>query len=122
MMTNSDNPDKAAADWATIDPDGRLQIPSEITDCLAWFTPKKKMSVSIDLSSPEMITIRHLPDVTAVIEERRQALLQDLDELARRRAAMTHHFFREASLIVPERRIGLKAVVQDHLGAKPGDR
>lgn len=122
-MTASPTIDVAAAvDWATIDVDGRLQIPSELTECLSWFTPKKKMSLSIDLSNPAMITIRHLPDVAALIDERRQAFLAETDEVARRRAAMTHHFFREATLVVPERRIGLKAVVQDHLGAKPGDR
>jgi hypothetical protein len=113
---------QAVIDWATIDGEGRLHLSSEITECLSWFTPKKRMGVSIDLSSPAMITIRHLADVTALIQERREALLEETDELAPRRVAMTYHFFREATLIVPERRIGLKAIVQDHLDAKPGDR
>lgn len=115
---------RAAVEWAAIDNDGRIKIPSEITDCLSWFTPKKKMPVLIDLSNQGMIVIRHLPEVLAMLEERRQTLAEDTEDaaLAMRQVAMTHHFFREANLVVPERRIGLRAIVLDHLETKPGGR
>src|SRR5216684_2998931 len=123
-MTSDAQKLKAAADWAAIDEDGRLTIPAEVTDCLSWFTPKKKMSVSIDLSRPKMIIIRYLPAVLELLEERRKILLEDSEDVEAgiRRIAMTHYFFREGNLVVPERRIGLKAIVLDHLETKPGGR
>jgi hypothetical protein len=115
---------KAAADWGAITEESRLTIPSEVTDCLSWFTPKKKMLVSIDLSRSKMIVIRHLSQVMELLEERRQLLLEDREDVedGLRRLAMTYHFFREGTLVVPERRIGLKSIILDHLDAKPGGR
>jgi hypothetical protein len=115
---------KAAAEWASIDEESRLTIPAEITDCLSWFTPKKKMAISIDLTQPRLIVIRHLPEVQESLRERRDSLPEESENsnLGLRRVAMTHHFFREATLVVPERRIGLKAVILDHLDSKPTGR
>jgi hypothetical protein len=112
------------ADWGAVDDEGRLKIPSDVTDRVAWFTPKQKMTISIDLTKPKMITIRNLDDVAALLDERRKNLVEQCEdeETALRRIAMTYHFFREASFVVPERRIGLKAIVLDHLETKPGGR
>src|SRR5262245_33704866 len=93
---------KAGGDWGAIDELGRLTVPSQITGCLSWFTPKKRMRVSIDLSRPKMIVIRHLPEVLQLLEDRRQTLLEDSEDLdtGMRRVAMTHYFFQEATLVV----------------------
>lgn len=124
MTTDGQKTIRAAADWVTINEESRVTIPSEITDCLNWFNSKKRMPICLDLSRPQMIVIWHLPEVTELLRDRRQMLLEDTEneELGIRRAAMTYHFFREANLVVPERRIGLKAVVLDHLGTKPGGK
>jgi hypothetical protein len=115
---------KAAAEWAPITPESRLTVPAEITECLSWFTITRKMSVSIDLCRPRMIVIRHLPEVQELLKERRETLLDDSEdlEIGLRRVAMTYHFFRESNFLVPERRIGLKSVILDHLDAKLGSR
>jgi len=59
-----------------------------------------------------------------LLAERRRILREESEaaEIGLRRVAMTFHYFREASLVVPERRIGLKAVVLDHLETKPGGK
>jgi hypothetical protein len=121
-MSVSNGQDKCAADWGMVE-DSKLTVPSEITECLSWFTPKQKMAVSIDLSRQRMIIIRNLADVVVPLKERRQTILEDGEtEDALRRVALTYHFFREATFVVPERRIRLKAVIRDHLGIEASSR
>lgn len=116
---------KAAGDWGSINNQRRLAIPAEVTDCLSWYEPNKEyIDVSIDLSKPGMITIRNLKDVEHILDTQRQLILKESEDavMAGRRIAMTHHFFRRGTLIVSARRLGLKAVILDHLEAAEGDR
>ncbi len=118
------NPLKAAVDWGAINEDSKIAIPSEITDCLSWFEPKKIMSISLDLSRPRLIVVRNMADVEDILKERRNILLEDGEdtETGMLRVAMTYHFFRQAKLVGGERRILLRAIVLDHLDTKPGGR
>jgi hypothetical protein len=116
---------KCAAEWATVNHQGRLTIPAEITDCLSWFAPAKgRVQVSLDLSRPNLVVIRNLEEVKGAIELQQDTILEESEtpEIGMRRVAMTSHFFRRGTLIVSSRRVGLKVAILDHLRTKPGGR
>ena len=124
-MTVSKGQHKTAAEWGSINEQGRLAIPAEVTDCLSWFTPsKKRLDVLIDLSRTNLIVIRSLEGVAQSLDDQREAIVQDSENLdvGLRRIAMTQYFFQRAVLNPSARRLGLKAPVLDHLRVRPGER